>query len=71
VLIWLLERPGEIIPRKELRQQLWPEGTFVDFDGSLGAILRKLRAGLDDDSDNPRFIETVPGGLPFYCSRNG
>jgi DNA-binding winged helix-turn-helix (wHTH) protein/tetratricopeptide (TPR) repeat protein len=60
VLIWLLERPGEIVPREELRQQLWPEGTYVDFDGSLNVILKKLRAALDDDSDNPRFIETVP-----------
>jgi eukaryotic-like serine/threonine-protein kinase len=60
VLIWLLERPGEIITREELRRQLWPEGTHVDFDGSLNVILKKLRAALDDDSDNPRFIETVP-----------
>jgi eukaryotic-like serine/threonine-protein kinase len=59
-LILLLERPGEILTREELRQQLWPEGTFVDFDGSLNVILKKLRAALDDDSDNPRFIETVP-----------
>ncbi len=60
VLILLLEHPGEIITREELRQRLWPEGTYVDFDGSLNAVLKKLRAALDDDSDNPRFIETVP-----------
>jgi DNA-binding winged helix-turn-helix (wHTH) protein/tetratricopeptide (TPR) repeat protein len=60
VLIWLLENPGEVITREELRQRLWPEGTYVDFDGSLNVILKKLRAALDDDSDNPRFIETVP-----------
>jgi len=60
VLLLLLEHPGEITTREELRQQLWPEGTFVDFDGSLNVILKKLRAALDDDSDNPRFIETVP-----------
>jgi DNA-binding winged helix-turn-helix (wHTH) protein/tetratricopeptide (TPR) repeat protein/TolB-like protein len=60
VLLLLLERPGEITTREELRQHLWPEGTFVDFDGSLNVILKKLRAALDDDSDNPRFIETVP-----------
>ena len=60
VLILLLERPGEIVTREELRQKLWPEGTYVDFDGSLNVILKKLRAALDDDSDNPRFIETVP-----------
>lgn len=60
VLLMLLERPAEIVSREELRQSLWPEGTFVDFDGSLNVILKKLRAAIDDDSDNPRFIETVP-----------
>src|SRR3954467_2547668 len=60
VLILLLERAGEIISRDEMRQRLWTEGTFVDFDGSLNVILKKLRAAIDDDSDNPRFIETVP-----------
>ena len=60
VLLLLLERPGEIVTREELRQKLWPEGTFVDFDGSLNVILKKLRTALDDDSDNPRYIETVP-----------
>jgi DNA-binding winged helix-turn-helix (wHTH) protein/tetratricopeptide (TPR) repeat protein/TolB-like protein len=60
VLLILLARPGEIVSRDELRQKLWPEGTYVDFDGSLNVILKKLRATLDDNSDNPRFIETVP-----------
>jgi DNA-binding winged helix-turn-helix (wHTH) protein/tetratricopeptide (TPR) repeat protein len=60
VLILLLELPGEILTREELRQELWPEGTHVDYDGSLNVILKKLRAALDDDSDNPRFIETIP-----------
>jgi eukaryotic-like serine/threonine-protein kinase len=60
VLLVLLERPGEIVSRDELRQKLWPEGTYVDFDGSLNVILKKLRAAIDDDSENPRFIETVP-----------
>jgi DNA-binding winged helix-turn-helix (wHTH) protein len=60
VLLLLLERPGETVSREELRQRLWPDGTFVDFDGSLNVILKKLRAAIDEDSDNPRFIETVP-----------
>jgi DNA-binding winged helix-turn-helix (wHTH) protein/tetratricopeptide (TPR) repeat protein/TolB-like protein len=60
VLVALLELPGEVIPREELRQKLWPEGTYVDFDGSLNVILKKLRSAIDDDSENPRFIETVP-----------
>lgn len=60
VLVLLLERPGEIVTREELRKKLWAEGTYVDFDGSLNVILKKLRAAIDDDSDNPRFVETVP-----------
>lgn len=59
-LLMLLERPGEIITREELRQKLWPEGIYVDFDGGLNAILKRLRLAIDDDSDNPRFIETIP-----------
>jgi DNA-binding winged helix-turn-helix (wHTH) protein/tetratricopeptide (TPR) repeat protein/TolB-like protein len=59
-LILLLERAGEIISREEFQQKLWPEGTYVDFDGGLNVVLKKLRAAIDDDSDNPRFIETVP-----------
>src|SRR6478752_2828543 len=60
LLILLLERPGEIVTREELRQALWPEGTHVDFDGSLNVILKRLRAALNDDPENPRFIETIP-----------
>jgi DNA-binding winged helix-turn-helix (wHTH) protein/tetratricopeptide (TPR) repeat protein len=60
LLILLLERPGEVVTREDLRQALWPEGTHVDFDGSLNVILKRLRAALDDDPDNPRFIETIP-----------
>lgn len=60
VLLLLLDRPGETVTRDQLRSSLWPDGTFVDFDGSLNVILKKLRAALDDNPDNPRFIETVP-----------
>ena len=60
LLIVLLQRPGEIITREELRRRLWQEGTFVEFDGSLNVTLKKLRAAIDDDPNNPRFIETVP-----------
>ncbi len=60
LLLLLLERPGEVINREELRQRLWPEGTYVDFDGSLNVILKRLRAALDDDPEKPRFIETIP-----------
>jgi len=60
ILGMLLDRAGQIVTREELRKDLWPTGTYVDFDGSLNAALKRLRAALDDDADNPRFIETVP-----------
>jgi Tol biopolymer transport system component/DNA-binding winged helix-turn-helix (wHTH) protein len=60
VLRILLERPGEIVSREELRTRLWPSGTFVDFDHSLNASINKLREALADTAANPRFIQTVP-----------
>src|SRR5687767_12825132 len=55
----MLERPGDVITREELRLRLWPAGTFVDFEHSLNAAIKRLRAALGDDADNPRFIETL------------
>ncbi|HEY7616374.1 MAG TPA: winged helix-turn-helix domain-containing protein, partial [Terriglobales bacterium] len=60
VLAMLLERPGEIISREELRQKLWPADVFVDFDQALNKAVNKLRDALGDAAENPRFIETVP-----------
>ena len=60
VLALLLERRGELVTRDEMKATLWLDGTHVDFDGSLNVILKRLRAAIDDDSDNPKFIETVP-----------
>src|SRR6266851_5993491 len=60
VLIVLLQRPGEVVTREELRNQNWPADTFVDFDNSLNTAINKLRDALGDSADNPRFIETVP-----------
>src|SRR6202171_567171 len=60
ILELLLRQNGEIVTREQLRLALWPEGTHVNFDGSLNAALKKLRAALQDDAENPRFIETVP-----------
>src|SRR5580693_2260184 len=60
VLTILLERAGEVVPREELRQKLWPADTYVEFDGSLNAALKRLRAALGDPADNPIFIETLP-----------
>jgi DNA-binding winged helix-turn-helix (wHTH) protein/tetratricopeptide (TPR) repeat protein len=60
VLLALLERPGEVVTRDQLRQRLWPGDTFVEFDKSLGVALAKLRSALGDDAANPRFVETIP-----------
>ena len=59
VLALLLERPGELATREELRQQLWPADTFVDFDHSVGTAVAKLRQAVGDSAHNPRFVETV------------
>jgi DNA-binding winged helix-turn-helix (wHTH) protein len=60
LLLALLDRSGEVVSRDELRIQLWPEDTFVDFEGSLRAAVRRLREVLDDDAEKPRYIETIP-----------
>jgi DNA-binding winged helix-turn-helix (wHTH) protein/tetratricopeptide (TPR) repeat protein len=59
VLTVLLQRPGEVVSREELRNQNWPADTFVDFDNSLNTAINKLREALGDSADNPRFIETL------------
>ncbi len=60
VLTVLLQRPGEVVTREELRNQNWPPDTFVDFDNSLNTAINKLREALGDSADNPQFIETLP-----------
>src|SRR3954470_1176158 len=60
ILRLMLERPGDVITRDELQQRLWPDGTFVDFEHSLNAAVKRLRAALGDEADNPRFVETLP-----------
>jgi len=59
VLATLLEHPGNVITREELRRKLWPEDTFVDFEHSINIALNKLRAALSDSAKNPRFVETL------------
>src|SRR6185437_11862081 len=59
VLALLLERPGEVVSRLELRQRLWPEDTFVDFDHGLNKAVNRLRDALSDSAGNPRFVETI------------
>lgn len=60
VLLALLERPGELVGREELRHTLWPDDTFVDFEHGLNAAIKRLRDALGDAAENPRFIETLP-----------
>ena len=60
VLILLLERPGQVITRDELKERLWAVDTFVAFDDGLNTAIKKLRAALSDTADNPRFVETIP-----------
>jgi len=56
----LLARPGALVTRDQLRSRLWPDGTFVDFEHSLNAAVKRLRAALGDDARAPQFIETLP-----------
>ncbi|MEJ2085840.1 MAG: winged helix-turn-helix domain-containing protein, partial [Acidobacteriota bacterium] len=60
VLTGLLERPGELVTRDELRERLWPPDTFVDFDNNMNAAVSRLREALNDSAQGPRFIETIP-----------
>lgn len=60
ILLALLEQPGEIVSREALRERLWSENTFVDFELGLNAAVKRLRRALQDDFVNPRFIETLP-----------
>jgi DNA-binding winged helix-turn-helix (wHTH) protein/Tfp pilus assembly protein PilF len=60
ILALLLERPGEVVTRDELRTRLWSAETFVDFEHSLNSAIKKLRQALGDSAENPRYIETLP-----------
>jgi DNA-binding winged helix-turn-helix (wHTH) protein len=60
ILVTLLGRPGQLITREELKKQLWPSDTFVDFDVSLNKAVNRLREALGDSAEHPRFIETLP-----------
>jgi DNA-binding winged helix-turn-helix (wHTH) protein len=60
ILALLLERPGEVVPRDEIRRRLWTDGTTVDFEHGVNAAVKRLRVALGDPAARPRFIETVP-----------
>lgn len=71
VLKALVERPGEVVTREELRTRLWPADTFVEFDDSLNHAVKKLRQVLGDSADTPQFIETLPRyGYRFIRSKD-
>src|ERR1044072_5045238 len=58
ILLQLLQHPGELVTRQQLREQIWGEGTFVDFEHGLNAAMNKLRRALGDSAEKPRYIET-------------
>jgi eukaryotic-like serine/threonine-protein kinase len=69
ILLALVERPGELVSRNELKGKLWPSGTFVDFDSSLNTAINRLRGFLADSAEHPRFIESLPRrGYRFVAS---
>jgi DNA-binding winged helix-turn-helix (wHTH) protein len=59
-LVALLEKPGEVVTRETLREKLWPEGTFVNYDANVNTTVNKLRLVLGDSPDQPAYIETIP-----------
>src|SRR5438477_13110541 len=58
ILVALLERPGEVVLREEIRRKLWPNNTVVEFDHSINAAVKRLRGSLQDSAEKPRYIET-------------
>ncbi len=72
VLRSLVEHPGEVVTREDLRSRLWAADTFVEFDDSLNHAVKKLRQALGDSAENPQFIETLPRhGYRFIAPTNG
>src|SRR6516225_7010020 len=68
ILTMLLEHPGEVVTREEIRKKLWPNDTIVEFEHSISAAMNLLRQALGDSADNPRYIETLARrGYRFIC----
>jgi DNA-binding winged helix-turn-helix (wHTH) protein len=59
ILVALLERPGELVLREEIRKKLWPDDTVVEFDHSINAAVKRLRDVLRESAEKPRYIETL------------
>lgn len=71
VLVVLLRRPWQLVRREELRCQVWPEDTFVEFDQALNTAIKKIRVALGDDANAPRYVETIPRkGYRFIAEVN-
>src|ERR1700683_4813984 len=60
LLVLLLANAGDVVPREEIYRELWPANTFVDFEHSLSAAVKKIRDSLGDTADDPKYIETLP-----------
>jgi DNA-binding winged helix-turn-helix (wHTH) protein len=60
VLLFLVERAGQIVSREEIHQHIWGNDTFVDFERGINFAINQIRAALGDDAEKPRFIETIP-----------
>src|SRR5919198_658309 len=72
ILLTLIDRPGQIVTRDELRTRLWPDDTFVDFEHSINTAVRRLRDALGDSAENPHYVETVARkGYRFLAQVNG
>lgn len=72
ILAMLLECPGEVVTREEIRQRLWSQDIFVDFEHGVNSAVARLREALNDSADNPRYIETIPRrGYRFIAPVNG
>ena len=66
VLCLLLDRPGELLTREEISRELWPDGTFVDYDHGVNSAVNRIREALGDTASSPRFIETLAKtGIPI------
>ena len=59
VLLMLIERPGQLLTREEISSELWPDGTFVDYEHGVNSAVNRIREALGDTAGNPRFIETL------------
>src|SRR3954453_23864888 len=72
ILALLLEHAGDVVQREDIKNRLWPERTYVDFDNAINSAIRKLRDALGDSPENPRFIETLARrGYRFIAPVNG